>query len=75
MEIEVLSQLFNSVLGDYWGAVILTFVCTLCAIIAAFTPAPTEQSGFFYKLIYKVINTFAVNVGKAKNADEVVPQK
>lgn len=71
MEMEVLSQLFTSVLGEYWGAVILTFVCTVCAIIAAFTPAPTEQSGTIYKLFYKLINTFAVNVGKAKNADEV----
>lgn len=72
MDFEVLSQLLNTVFGDYWGAVIISLACTVSAICAAFMNAPSETSGAFYKLIYKLVNALAVNVGKAKNADEVV---
>ena len=72
MDFEVFSQLCVSLLGDYWGAVILSIACTASAICAAFMSAPTETSGAFYKVVYKGINALAVNVGKAKNADEVV---
>ena len=71
MDFEVLSQLFVSVLGEYWGAVIISLLCTISAIAAAFMSAPTETSGTFYKLIYRFVNALAVNVGKAKNADDV----
>ena len=53
----------------------LTIICTASAIAAAFCPAPTEESSWFYKAIYNVINFFAVNVGKAKNADDVKAQE
>ena len=73
MDFEVLSQLFASVLGDYWGAVIISLLCTVSAILAAFMSAPTETSGVFYKVVYRCVNALAVNMGKAKNADEVHP--
>lgn len=67
----MISQLFVELFGDYWGIVSLSLVCTVSAIVAAFCPAPTEESSWFYKTMYKVINFFAVNMGKAKNADDV----
>lgn len=67
----MISQLFVELFGDYWGVVSISLVCTVCAIVAAFCPAPTEESSWFYKTVYKVINFFAVNMGKAKNADDV----
>ena len=71
MDFEVLSQLFVSVFGDYWGAVVISLLCTASAIAAAFMSAPTETSGAFYKVVYRFVNALAINVGKAKNADEV----
>lgn len=71
MDITAFSQLFTGVFGDYWGVVIVTMLCTVCAVIAAFTPAPDEKSGVLYKVFYKVVNILAANVGKATNADEV----
>ena len=71
----MISQVFTELFGDYWGFIVLTIICTASAITAAFCPAPTEESSWFYKAIYKVINFFAVNVGKAKNADDVKAQE
>ena len=71
MDFEVLSQLFVSVLGEYWGAVVISLLCTVSAVTAAFMSAPTETSGAFYRVIYRFVNALAINVGKAKNADEV----
>lgn len=75
MDFSVISQIFTELFGDYWGFIVLTVICTFSAIVAAFCPAPTEESSWFYKAIYKVINFFAVNVGKAKNADDVKAQE
>ena len=74
MDFSVISQVFTELFGEYWGFIVLTIICTVAAIAAAFCPAPTEESSWFYKAIYKVINFFAVNVGKAKNADDVKAQ-
>ena len=73
MDFEVLSQLFVSVFGEYWGAVVISLICTVSAISAAFMSAPTETSGVLYQIVYRFVNALAVNVGKAKNADEVSP--
>lgn len=70
MEFSVISQIFTELFGEYWGVVYVSLICTICAIAAAFCPAPTEESSWFYKAVYKVINFFAVNMGKAKNADD-----
>ena len=75
MDFSVISQVFTELFGEYWGFIVLTIICTVSAIAAAFCPAPTEESSWFYKAIYKVINFFAVNVGKAKNADDVKAQE
>ena len=70
MDFSVISQIFTELFGEYWGVVGVSLICTICAIVAAFCPAPTEESSWFYKTVYKVVNFFAVNVGKAKNADD-----
>lgn len=70
MDFTIFTQFFSAAFGDYWGVVILTMICSVCAVISAFTPAPTETSGKLYRAVYAVVNFFAVNVGKAKNADE-----
>ena len=54
MDFEVLSQLFVSVFGEYWGAVVISLICTVSAITAAFMSAPTETSGVLYKVIYQI---------------------
>lgn len=74
MDFSVISQIFMELFGEYWGVVAVSLICTVCAIVAAFCPAPTEESSWFYKTVYKVINFFAVNMGKAKNADDVKEQ-
>ena len=70
MDFETISQFFTTIFGDYWGVVSLSIIVSVCAILAAFMKAPDENSGVIYKCIYKVINWFAANVGKAKNADD-----
>ena len=33
-------------------------------------PAPTEQSGMLYRIVYELLNWIGCNKGKAKNADD-----
>ena len=40
------------------------------AFICAFMPAPTEQSGMLYRIVYELLNWIGCNKGKAKNADD-----
>ena len=70
MDFETISQFFTTLFGEYWGVVSLSIIVSVCAILAAFMKAPDEKSGIIYKCLYKVINWFAANVGKAKNADD-----
>lgn len=65
---DVIIQIF----GDY--APIILAAMGLCAAIAAFLPAPGESSGPVYRALYAALNTLAVNVGKARNADDVAGQ-
>ena len=45
-------------------------VSGVCAFICAFMPAPTEQSGMLYRIVYELLNWIGCNKGKAKNADD-----
>ena len=42
----------------------------LCAAVCALLPAPTESSGSVYRVVYKILNWIAMNIGKAENADD-----
>ena len=38
--------------------------------LSALLPAPSETSGTPYRVLHRVLNVLAANVGRAKNADE-----
>ena len=40
-------------------------VSGVCAFICAFMPAPTEQSGMLYRIVYELLNWIGCNKGKA----------
>ena len=64
-----MEEIVNSVFGSYAGLVLS--LMGVCAAVAALLPAPGEDSGAVYRVIYKVLNFCAVNVGRARNADDV----
>lgn len=66
---ELISELF----GSYAGLVLS--IIGVCAAVAALLPAPTEDSNVVYRWVYKVLNWLAMNVGKAKNADDAAQEK
>ena len=45
-------------------------VTGVCAFIGAIMPAPTEQSGMLYRIVYELLNWIGCNRGKARNADD-----
>ena len=42
----------------------------LCAAVCALLPAPAEDSNVVYRVVYKILNWIAMNIGKAENADD-----
>ncbi len=46
----------------------VALLVSISAFIAVFLDEPTEESHLIYKIIHKLINYFAFNVGKATNA-------
>lgn len=66
---ELISELF----GSYAGLVLA--IMGVCAAVAALLPAPTEDSTVVYRWVYKVLNWLAMNIGKAKNADDAAQEK
>ena len=73
MDLSLLADLLNSQTGTL--ALIVTALGGLCALIAAFLPAPDEKSGRAYRVIYTVVNWIGCNVGKAQNADDVAARQ
>lgn len=76
-----LIELYSVVMGD--GpiltkiALILPTLMVIAKGITAITPTKADDQfiAAWYNPIMKVINLFALNVGKAKNADEAIPDK
>lgn len=66
---EIISELF----GSYAGLVLA--IIGVCAAVSALLPAPTEDSNVVYRWVYKVLNWLAMNIGKAKNADDAAQEK
>jgi hypothetical protein len=64
--VGALSTLLTT-LGDFVPKVIAT-----CALISAITPPPDPESKFYpaLKVIDRLINAIAANVGHAKNANK-----
>lgn len=63
-----MTEFINDVFGSYAGLVLS--LMGVCAAVSALLPAPSESSSAWYRVLYRVLNFFAVNVGKAKNADD-----
>lgn len=63
-----MTDFINDVFGSYAGLVLS--LMGVCAAVSALLPAPSESSGAWYRVLYRVLNFFAVNFGKAKNADD-----
>ena len=66
---EMITELF----GSYAGLVLA--IIGVCAAVSALLPAPTEDSNVVYRWVYKVLNWLAMNIGKAKNADDAAQEK
>lgn len=65
---KVMEEFINEVFGSYAGLVLS--VMGVCAAVSALLPAPSDASGTWYRALYGVLNFFAVNVGRARNADD-----
>lgn len=48
----------------------ITLIVTICAALAIILPAPKTGSNGLYRAIYSFIQWNALNVGKAKNAQD-----
>lgn len=63
-----MEQFVNDIFGS-WAGVVLAAM-GLCAAVCVLLPAPTESSGSVYRVVYKILNWIAMNIGKAENADD-----
>lgn len=59
----------QGLLPDTWVTWI-TVIVTACAAVAVALPAPKEKSGVAYRTVYRIIQWVALNLGKAKNAQD-----
>ena len=66
---EMITELF----GSYAGLVLA--IMGVCAAVSALLPAPVEDSNVVYRWVYKLLNWLAMNIGKAKNADDAAQEK
>ncbi len=55
---------------DTWLAWI-TAVVTICAAVTVVLPAPKEGGSKLYSATYRIIQWVGLNMGKAKNAQDV----
>ena len=70
---NVMEEFINEVFGSYAGLVLS--VMGVCAAVSALLPAPSDASGTWYRTLYRVLNFLAVNVGRARNADDAAKDK
>ena len=68
-----MDEMIMEVCGSYAGLVLS--LMGVCAAVAALLPAPSEESGAVYRVLYRLLNLLAVNVGRARNADDAAQEK
>ena len=68
-----MEEIITEICGSYAGLALS--LMGVCAAVAALLPAPSEQSGTAYRVLYKLLNLLAVNVGRAKNADDAAQER
>ena len=66
---EMVLEMLNSQEGTV--ALGIAALGGVCAFVAAFLSAPDENSSKVYKVLYSLVNWCGMNLGKAKNADDV----
>lgn len=49
----------------------ITALVTLCAAVTVILPAPQANSSTVYRIVYNVVQWIALNLGKARNAQDV----
>ena len=64
----MMEQFINDMFGSYAGLVLS--LMGVCAAVCALFPAPAEDSNVVYRVVYKILNWIAMNIGKAENADD-----
>jgi hypothetical protein len=65
---ETIIQIIVELVQAYPWFPIVTSAVTLASAIAAATPTP--KAGTVWSTVYKVIDVFALNIGKAKNNEK-----
>ena len=64
-----MEEIINELFGSY--AALALSVMGVCAALAAFLPAPGAGASVFYRVLYRVLNVLAANVGRTRNAVDV----
>ena len=67
-------DLLQGIIPDHWLAA-LTLAVTLCAAITTLLLPPTENSPAMYRVLYQVLQWVAMNLGRARNAQDQGPAK
>lgn len=70
---DMIAEILNSQEGTV--ALGIAAIGGICAFICAFLDAPTADSSKLYKVVYALLNWAGMNLGKAKNADDVAAKK
>ncbi|HJD97259.1 hypothetical protein [Mailhella massiliensis] len=68
-----MEEIITEICGSYAGLVLS--LMGVCAAVSALLPAPSAGSGVVYRTAYKLLNLLAVNVGRAKNADDAAQER
>ncbi|WP_273524129.1 hypothetical protein [Mailhella massiliensis] len=68
-----MEEMIMDVCGEY--AALVFALMGVCAAVAALLPAPSTESGKAYRVLYRLLNVLAVNVGRAKNADDAAQER
>ena len=62
-------EAFTGLIPDHWIAWI-TFAVTVCAALTTVLPPPKPESGAAYRIVYNLLQWIALNLGRAKNAQD-----
>ena len=68
-----MEEMIMDVCGEY--AALVFALMGVCAAVAALLPAPSTEIGKAYRVLYRLLNVLAVNVGRAKNADDAAQER
>lgn len=67
-------DVLQGLVPDSWLAW-LTAVVTICAAVTVVLPPPREDGNRVYRAVYRTIQWVALNLGRARNAEDPVARK